>query len=229
MDKPEDNGQQDEFQQLREILEGFKQPSSDIDVPSPFKGAPIETVLEVMKASNELLARFKEMGLDSALNPKASQPEELIQSSDSPTKFAHLGFRFLYTFIAWFVLGKSEAQGEAFFVATFLFVIPLFMDYLKFDAVDRARKIVRRVGIIITAFWVVVAVAGLVGILTVQRTTNSAVAIISKNFVAFPGKSVSLLMIWLSLLSCVAWAAFDWWFYQPPIDSLSVTGGKRFE
>lgn len=73
-------------------------------------------------------------------------------SADTPNAFAHLGFRFCYTVIAWFVLGRGINE-TSFFVSLNLFVVPILMDCLKFTPTTRVRMYIRRAEISVCGFW----------------------------------------------------------------------------
>ncbi|WP_156040127.1 hypothetical protein [Alicyclobacillus macrosporangiidus] len=151
----------------------------------------------------------------------ASTPS-ISHSADKPTKFAHLGFRIIYTFISWVVLGKSVVEGQSFFVSVFLFAIPLLMDYLKFDTSD--RRWIRNTGIAVSMVWVVFSLMGLFGVLSIVSTKMGFVVMVSKDYIQFAGMSCSLSFVWWLLLSCVSLTVFDWWYHEA---NVSATGGKE--
>ena len=71
-----------------------------------------------------------------------------LSTMDSPNMAAHLGFRFLYTLLAWFVLGDNVTEG--FFVSMFFFVLPVFMDCVKFTPLVRIREYIKMAEVMVT-------------------------------------------------------------------------------
>ncbi len=180
----------------------------------------------VLREMNEMLNLFKDTGFGQivkSLSPDTSSV--VVHSNDKPNKFAHLGFRSLYTLIAWLAIGKVVFQGQGFFVSVFLFIIPLFMDYLKFDTPD--RRWLRRTGITTSVIWIIFSFSGLINILAVSSSKIGLVVMVAKDYIAFRGVSVPIEFIWLLMLTSVALTTFDWFFYEPSSNPFKAGGGKN--
>ena len=131
-----------------------------------------------------------------------------LSSTDKSNAVAHLGFRFLYTILAWCVLGLGISDN--FFVSMFLFVLPILMDCVKFKPVDRIRHWINRIEILITGFWSLVSLLGMVGILILEKDGLNWIIKTSENFVGFILTPISVKMIWCYLITTVAVTMIDW-------------------
>ena len=182
-------------------------------------------ITTMLKEFNEMLDLLKDTGVDKIISSISVDNSAIAQPNDKPNKYAHLEFRVIYTLVAWVVLGKGIIQGQAFFVSIFLFVIPLFMDYLKFDT--PSRPWVRKLGIGISVVWTIFSLLGLFNILSIIETKAGFMVMIAKNYIMYGGVSVSISDIWLLMISCVAITIFDLFYYEPSsLNPSNVSGGN---
>jgi len=130
-----------------------------------------------------------------------------LAATDRPNIVAHLGFRFLYTLIAWFVLGFRINEG--FFLATCFFALPVFMDCVKFTPLNKSRKLIRFFEIFISGLLFSVSLLGVIGIYAVENLNNSWV-VVCKDFVVDLPSNFSVEVIWWILAAVVLITAVDW-------------------
>lgn len=129
---------------------------------------------------------------------------------DDPNQLAHLGFRFAYTCIAWFILGMGISEGTSFFVSIALFAMPLLMDYLKFNPRDKMRIRIKTIEIIVVGFWVIVGVLGSFGVFEIIKLNGEFILKTSDKFIAMKYINVKLSDLWFWIGSSVCIAAVDW-------------------
>lgn len=138
--------------------------------------------------------------------------------TDSPTKVAHMGWRFVYTIVAWFVLQYGVIAGSGFNVSLTLFTIPLLMDYLRFTPADKGRKVLRIVGIATSASWAAIGFLGLIGIFSISNINGALSLISSKTNLVLQGSYIcSLASLWWSIFFSVLITFLDWMVYDPPL------------
>jgi|SRR5579875_615388 len=137
-----------------------------------------------------------------------------VNAPDKPTKVAYLGWRFLYTLIAWAILAKGIVVGDSFFVSLFLFSIPLFMDYFKFKPDTYIRRIIRSIGIWSCGIWVVLSVISFAGILTVVTINNQLMVSVAKDYLADAGAKFPILDIWYCMAFNVLLTGADWVLHE---------------
>ena len=132
-----------------------------------------------------------------------------LSATDHPNMAAHLGFRLAYTILAWFVLGIG-ATDRGFFVAVFLFVLPVLMDCMKFTPQTKARTVIKHIEIFIAATWSILSLLGLAGVLIVNPTETDVVIGTASNFIGFKLSGVPIQHVWISLFSVTFITAVDW-------------------
>ena len=143
-------------------------------------------------------------------------------STDNPNLAAHLGFRFLYTLVAWFVLGFNVNEG--FFVSMFFFVLPVFMDCIKFTPLVKLRVWIKRFEVFVTGMAFFISSLGVLGIYTLSNKTGTW-QIISENFVVGLPSGFDVAWIWNLLVTIVIVTAVDWLCNDTKFDRVDKTGG----
>ena len=138
-----------------------------------------------------------------------------LSAMDSPNMAAHLGFRFLYTLIAWFVLGYNVTEG--FFVSMFFFVLPVFMDCVKFTPLKKSRRLIKIAEVIISGFLLFISVLGVFGIYTLSNASGKWQITLSKFVVELPS-GIDIEWIWWSLSLIVFVTFIDWLCNDSRID-----------
>lgn len=131
-------------------------------------------------------------------------------AKDKQTKAADLGWRCVLAFVSWIILGAGIVQGNGFFVSLVLFTIPLLKEYFSFAPQTTMRKIIKRIGIIASGFWVLVGFFGLSGILTVISGKDGLYIRVSENFIDYKGQLFDLRIIWYTIAINVALTVVDW-------------------
>lgn len=94
--------------------------------------------------------------------------------NDKPDTRSSLGWRIVITFLAWCALGKA-ISSETFFVAVFLFTVPILYDCVKFRPANTARRVVMWLELGCSLFWVIFSFLGMAGILTFSANTNNMI------------------------------------------------------
>ena len=132
-------------------------------------------------------------------------------SADTPNAFAHLGFRFGYTLIAWFVLGKGINE-TSFFVSLNLFVVPILIDCLKFSPTTKIRKYIRQAELFVCGFWFLFSVLGMMGVLIVAKSGDQYLLSTAEDFIGFQLTGIDLRCIWRLVASVTLVTLIDWLF-----------------
>jgi len=130
-----------------------------------------------------------------------------LSATDNPNMAAHLGFRFLYTLIAWLVLGDNVTEG--FFVSMFFFVLPVFMDCVKFTPLKKTRKWIKMAEVGATGAVLLIAVLGIFNIYTLSKETGRW-QINATNFVVDLPSGIDVGWIWKLLALIVVVTFVDW-------------------
>nr|DAJ94612.1 MAG TPA: hypothetical protein [Caudoviricetes sp.] len=138
------------------------------------------------------------------------KPPADVLCNDHPTKYAHLGWRFLCALLSWFLLGKSISVGNAFFASLALFVVPLMLDYYKYEPRDKIRKMLTFIAKGVNGIFLVCACLGMFGIVSVVDQKNILVIQTSPDFVFSNVNLVSVQFFWILLLLTVIVCAVDW-------------------
>ena len=150
-------------------------------------------------------------------------------SADTPNAFAHLGFRFCYTVIAWFVLGRGFNE-TSFFVSLNLFVVPILMDCLKFTPTTRVRMYIRRAEIFVCGFWFLFSVLGMTGVFTVIKLGDQYLLSTAEDFIGFYLSGIDLRYVWRAVVSVTFVTLIDWLFKRTRRDEVFAgthrTGGE---
>lgn len=130
-----------------------------------------------------------------------------LSAMDNPNMAAHLGFRFLYTLVAWFVLGYNVSEG--FFVSMFFFVLPVFMDCIKFKPLTKLRMLIKRVEILFAGILLFISSLGVfrIYVLNNERGTWQMIA---TNFIVELPSDLEVGWIWWLLGAIALVTAVDW-------------------
>lgn len=92
-----------------------------------------------------------------------------LSPNDSPTAYAHLGWRVFYTGCSWLVIGLGLQEGTSFFNNIVLVSSALFFDYLKFSPQNVTRKVVRFISLIVTFLGTFFGIVGMAGVFIVKN------------------------------------------------------------
>lgn len=139
------------------------------------------------------------------------------------TKFAHMGYRVAYTFIAWIVLAYGVMPGTGFFTSLVLFSLPLFFDYLRFDPYEKWRKRIRVFELIFTGIIICLGVIGLIGIIMVVLQRETLMVVVSNHYLIFKGVSAPLYVLWGSLSISAVLTVVDYFLYKESFDDKFLT------
>lgn len=139
---------------------------------------------------------------------------------DKPTKCANLNFRFVYTLIAWLVLGLGIAPGISFFSSMILFSLPLLMDYCKFRPDNGWRLYLRNFAFSSCLFWVILGICGLVGILSVKDMNHLLLIRVSDNYIILKGLVFPLKYVWLGMGINMIITSVDAVAYESPFEKM---------
>lgn len=134
--------------------------------------------------------------------------EYLSEPNDTPTVFVGLGFRCIYTILAWVFLGKGVTSG--FFVSIALFEIPLWIDYLKFKPCNKTRKTIRSIGIYVSLAYIIFSCIGLFNILIIEQYNEVFLVKVATDFIDLQGVSINLNIIWRLLIISPILTIIDW-------------------
>lgn len=141
-----------------------------------------------------------------------------LSATDNPNLAAHLGFRFLYTLVAWFVLGFNVNEG--FFVSMFFFILPVFMDCIKFTPLVKLQIWIKRFEVLVTGTALFISSLGVLGIYTLSNKTGTW-QIISENFVVGLPSEFEVAWIWYLLVAIVLITAVDWFCNDTKFDRVN--------
>lgn len=144
--------------------------------------------------------------------------DHLSEPNDEISAVASLGFRCLYTIIAWVVLGKGIAPGTGFFVAMMLFQIPLGIDYVKFKPHDKIRQRLRKIGLIVTALFLFIGFIGLSNIIFIEKIDDVFCVKIANDFIAFKDLLINVNVIWWMLILSPVLTVVDWIVNSTPYE-----------
>ncbi|WP_339167115.1 hypothetical protein NSQ24_01545 [Brevibacillus sp. FSL L8-0520] len=141
-----------------------------------------------------------------------------VYPEDEPTIFAHLWVRFVYTVVAWFILGLGINAG--FFTSLILFFTPLALDYLKFRPDTKPRLYMRRVGLATCGFWAVFGFISMTGVFTIVPEGENLMVMVAKNFVVFSGETFPVKIIWCIVGVNVFLTGIDPFIYESKMEQL---------
>ena len=130
-----------------------------------------------------------------------------LSATDNPNMAAHLGFRFFYTLLAWFILGYNVAEG--FFVSMFFFVLPVFMDCVKFTPLKKLRKRIKMAQVTVSGMLLFISVLGVFKIYLLSNETGTW-QMVSSNFVIDLPSGIGIEWIWTLPGLIVFVTAVDW-------------------
>lgn len=118
-----------------------------------------------------------------------------VDNENKVVDLIHLFMRVIYTFLAWFVLGKG-ISSSTFFVSMFLFVFPILLDYLQFYFSGWSRRWLLNAEVLICTIWFMVSLTGLTGVLTVQIEDSHYIISAASDFIGFQGDVISVKSLW---------------------------------
>ena len=141
---------------------------------------------------------------------KIRKTPENVLCNDTPTKYAHLGWRFLCALLSWFLLGMSISEGSAFFASLSLFIVPLMLDYYKYEPNGRIRKVITYLAKLVNGLFLVIGVIGMFGVLNIINMNDVLVIKTTKSFVFPDLYIIDVQCFWSFLLLPVSICAVDW-------------------
>ena len=140
------------------------------------------------------------------------------------TKFAHMGYRCAYTFIAWLVLAKGIVLGPGFFTSLILFLIPLLFDYLRLAPYSKWRIRIKGLEIGFTFILILIGTIGLCGDIVVTQQKETLMLMISNDYLILKGVILfPLYILWGSLSISVFLTVVDYFLYKEPFDDEYLT------
>ena len=134
------------------------------------------------------------------------------QTSDKPNKLANVGFRVLYTLIAWWWLGYGLSEGNTFFVSLGLFIIPLTIEYISFKPEEKWRNNLRIFQLILCFMGIFIAMLGVFnGIEIVEKANNLIIKATDKHILMKDWNyCMNLRVLYMMILVFVASTTIDW-------------------
>lgn len=140
------------------------------------------------------------------------------------TKFAHMGYRVAYTFIAWLVLAKGIVQGPGFFTSLVLFLIPLFFDYLRLSPFSKWRRRIKGIELGFTLILILIGAIGLCGDVVIVEQKETLMLMVSNDYLILKGVTLfPLYFLWGSLSLSVFLTIIDYLLYKEPFDDKYLT------
>ena len=139
-----------------------------------------------------------------------------LSATDNPNMAAHLGFRFLYTILAWFILGYKVNEG--FFISMFFFVLPVFMDCVKYTPLKKLRAYIKMISVSATGLLLFLSILGVFEIYTLSKETGEW-QIVSSNFVVDLPSGIGLKWLWGLLVLIVLVTLVDWLCNDTKLDA----------
>lgn len=147
----------------------------------------------------------------------------LLRVDDEPTKVAGLGFRVVYTLIAWILLGNNVVQGNGFFMSLILFAAPLFVDYVQFKPLDNNfRKWLKAIGMGISILWIIIGAIGLGDILNIQLVRGINYIKVSDTFVVYKSGIFKFKYLWFGMGISSFLTIADLFAYQTKFERLTT-------
>lgn len=166
------------------------------------------------------------MAKDKQRNTQDNQLD-VILCNDTPTKYAHLGWRIICTFLSWCLLGKGIEVGNAFFAAQAVFILPLLLDYYKYTPKSGFRTYIMLVAKIINWLFLICAILGLIGIITVVKENTALIIQTTETFI-FPNMNIiNVQRLWLSMISLVAICVIDWVANNTTLENSIINNNKE--
>lgn len=142
-------------------------------------------------------------------NKNTKVPMDIL-CNDTPTKYAHLGFRLVLALISWVVLGKNISSGDAFFPSVALFISPLLLDYFKYEPTGKIRIGINWIARFVNLIFLVFAILGMCGILTVIENDRELFIQTTQEFVYPNLLLIDIKEFWLWLFLPVFICGVDW-------------------
>lgn len=146
----------------------------------------------------------------------------IICPTDGPTKVSHLGWRVVYTLIAWIALAWDVQEGTSFFTSVFLFSLPLFMEYLRFSPDKKWRIHMKKIQYRICGFFVLVGLFGMKGMFYIEETDKYKSIVLSPKF-PFGNSFIGFDNGWLIIGILVFLTIVDWIAYETILEKKVIT------
>jgi hypothetical protein len=138
----------------------------------------------------------------------APLPRSVDVDVDKPTILAHLGWRAIYTVIAWFFLVK--AFNDDFWVALMLFAGAVLVDYLRYNPQRRARRVVRGLGLAASLVFAVLALLGLAGLINISARGPFHMIVVPLSMPLGGGSRFSIQVLWWMIGVVPVATILDW-------------------
>lgn len=153
-------------------------------------------------------------------------PEDIL-ANDTPTKYAHLGWRVLCTFLSWVLLGQSISAGSTFFASVAVFVLPLLLDYYKYTTTHKARKIINLIAKGVNWLFLMCAFLGMAGIIVIRNQDNELIIETAETFVFHNCFITDVKIFWTSMVLLVFICLVDWCANVTTLESNIINSKKE--
>ncbi|MED0672021.1 hypothetical protein P4S95_17725 [Aneurinibacillus aneurinilyticus] len=130
-------------------------------------------------------------------------------STDTPTTFAHPGWRSAYTLVSWIILGITLSTGNSLFVGLMMLACGLFFDYAKFTPVSKFRFWSKVIGCWWAGILFIVNLSAAFGAATVENIENQPYFKVA-SFPFFSGSMFPVKWYWLVTGLSVLFTCIDW-------------------
>lgn len=130
--------------------------------------------------------------------------------NDHPSKFAHLGVRWVFAWLGLGALGLGITEGRYFFVSAGLYVAPIFFDYFKFTPDGICRNVINNIAKLVDGLLLSVASAGILGVLTVKSSDNELFVYTVENYILSNYKLFSVQDYYYALMIVPSICIVDW-------------------
>lgn len=129
---------------------------------------------------------------------------------DKPSPSAHPGWRVLYNFVTWVILGIALMQGENIFIGLFMLGCGLVFDYIKTNPIIPVRIWVRRTGIFVAFMIVTTNLIATFGAFSIDFSNSSNPVFLIDYFPFFQGTTFSAKWYWLANGIAFVTTLVDW-------------------
>lgn len=152
-------------------------------------------------------------------------PDDVL-CNDNPTKYAHLGMRVLCALLSWFFLGLGINEGGAFFSAVTIYIMPLLLDYYKYEPQAAIRCTITYLAKSINWIFLISSMLGLFGVFSIVNYNGVQFITTSTDFIIPNYIVLKLVYFWwlcgLTVMMCV----IDWVVDKTTIE-LSIVDKKE--
>ncbi len=148
--------------------------------------------------------------------------KEGVLCNDHPTKYAHLGWRFIISFLSWILLGMNISEGRSFFTSLAIFILPLLVDYYRYEPIGKLRKLMTDIAKGVNWLFMIVACLGLFGVVGISDVEGTLCLVTAGDFVYSNFCIVSIRTFWWLLIISVFICCVDWCVNKTPLEQKDV-------